>query len=179
MIIFEGPDGAGKTTLLRTIAKTYDLAIAPRVVGTDTQPLVDLRRWVEDNLAQDPYMPHTIFDRHRLISEPIYSLAMGGERDDRFWDLHWLRVSMDKFYERQPLMVWCLPPLDVVEKNCKDESNKFVRPFVKKIYRGYMAEMARWAGMFQGYQLTYDYHNMDLTKFMSEFDTMYDLWRNR
>ena len=179
MIVFEGPDGAGKTTLLKHIAKQYNLKIAPRVVGTDTQPMVDLREWVEDNLARDRYNMNTIFDRHRLISEPIYSVAMGGERDDRFWDLHWLKRSMDKFYDCEPFIVWCLPPYDVVVRNCEDDSNEFVRPFTKKIYRGYLAEMARWAGMPQGWQLTYDYHNHDLGDFMAEFDTLYDLWRDR
>lgn len=179
MIIFEGPDGAGKTTLLRRIANKYDLKIAPRVVAADTQPMVDLRQWVEDNLAQDKYNPLTIFDRHRLISEPIYSLAIGGERDDRFWDLHWLRVSMDKFYDLEPLVVWCMPPLDTVEKNCEDDSNQFVRPFIHKVYRGYMAEIARNEAAPLGYSLVYDYKNHDLVEWMSEFDKLYQIWRDR
>ena len=182
MIIFEGPDGAGKTTLIKKISEMYDLPVAPRVVGTDTQPLVDLRQWVEDNLAADRYKllsANTIFDRHRLISEPIYSLAMGGDRDDRFWDLHWLRISMDKFYACEPLIVWCLPPIDEVIRNCEDESNRFVRPFIQKIYRGYMTEIARWGACQYSWQLTYDYKNHDLSSWLTEFDLTYEYWRKR
>jgi len=184
VIVFEGPDGAGKTTLIRHIAKRYGLRVAPRVVGTDTQPMVDLRQWVEDNLAQDKHAgvggkALDIFDRHRLISEPIYSLAMGGPRDERFWDLEWLKVSFDKFYDLQPLMIWCLPPVKTVTQNCLDESNDFVRPFIPKIYRGYMAEVARWAAIGSPYQLTYDYTIHNLVDWTNEFYTIYEYWRNR
>jgi hypothetical protein len=180
VIIFEGPDGAGKTTLIKHIAERYDLPVAPRVVGTDTQPMVDLRQWVEDQLATDRYNSNIIFDRHRLISEPIYSLAMGGARDDRFWDLEWLKVSMDKFYDLQPLVIWCLPPLKTVIQNCLDESNDFVRPFIPRIYRGYMAEMARWVGCpGSPYQLTYDYTVHSLPQWTDGFHELYHHWRDR
>lgn len=177
--MFEGPDGAGKTTLIRKIAEKYELNVAPRVVGTDTKPMVDLREWVEDNLAQDQYNSLTIFDRHRLISEPIYSLAMGGDRDDRFWDLHWLRISMGEFYVQRPLIVWCMPPIDEVVRNCEDDSNEFVRPFVHKIYRGYVAEMARWGGQDYPWQIAYDYKNHDLDAWLAMFESTYHFWRNR
>ena len=185
MIIFEGPDGAGKTTLIKHIAEKYDLVVAPRVVGTDTTPMVDLREWVENNLATDKIasplgmVGSTIFDRHRLISEPIYSLAIGGPRDERFWDLEWLKVSFDKFYDLQPLVVWCMPPLKTVIQNCLDESNDFVRPFIPKIYRGYMAEVARWAAIGSAYQLTYDYTTHNLDNWTDKFDEIYRYWRDR
>lgn len=180
MIIVEGPDGAGKTTLIRTLSLKYKLPVAARVVDQNTNPLTDLRLWVEHNLERDKNDPHILYDRHRLISEPIYSLAIGGNREERFWDVDWLRSQYAEFYALKPLIIWCMPKFTVVEKNCAGKENEFVRPFIGKIYRGYMAELARWTALWelgQQYQVFYDYSEHDLAQWMSHFEQTYKEWK--
>lgn len=182
MIILEGPDGAGKTTLIKHLAKLYDMPVAARVVDQNTNPLTDLRIWVEENLEKDKRYPEILYDRHRLISEPIYSLAVGGNREERFWDFDWLRTQVAEFYSLKPLVIWCMPKFDVVEQNCAGTENEFVRPFIGKIYRGYMAEMARWTALWehgQQHQMVYDYTQHDMAQWLEHFELTYKEWKNR
>jgi len=182
VIILEGPDGAGKTTLIKHLAKVYKLPVAARVVDQNTNPLTNLRLWVEQNLQKDIGEPEILYDRHRLISEPIYSLAIGGNRDETFWDVDWLRSQIAEFYSLKPLIIWCMPNFDVVEKNCAGKENEFVRPFIGKIYRGYMAEIARWTALWemgQQYQLVYKYDEHDMSQWLDHFDQTYKKWIHR
>lgn len=140
MIIVEGPDGSGKTTLVRDLSRDLNMLVAPRVVAQDTTAMVDLKQWVDHNLDRG-FQP-VIFDRHRLISEPIYGTIMPGKRENSgFWaDFEWLAESMRRFYDIQPFIVVCLPPYDVVMNNLLDDpSNREVFPHTWAIYRAYQA----------------------------------------
>jgi hypothetical protein len=143
VIILEGPDGAGKTTLAHRLSEDLGLPIAPKVVGSDTVPLVNIRQWVNDNLQAG--FQRTIFDRHRLISEPIYATAMGGDREDHFWDWDWLSAAMRVFREIGPIVVWCLPlDFHFVNRNVlNDDNNRTVWLHIEKLYRGYMNAAAQ------------------------------------
>lgn len=158
MIIIEGPDGSGKTRLAHTLSERMNLPIAPRVVAQDTTPLVDLKAWVDDNL--DRGFQGAIFDRHRLISEPIYGTVLPWKNTDTegFWgDLEWLAEAMGKFYNLRPLIIICLPPYEVVHHNLQDDPhNQRVLPHAWAIYRAYQAFAA--SGLCsRGVDLVYDY----------------------
>jgi hypothetical protein len=144
VIIVEGPDGAGKTKLVERIYGDFGLQVSPKVVDSDTNAMVDLKQWTDENLAGG-FQP-MIFDRHRLVSEPIYSAVMHKRPDQNFWDpdwlipaIHCLRLSV------KPVMVFCLPPWEEVWKNTvNDPNNQIIFPHIQKIYNAYIAAYANW-----------------------------------
>lgn len=141
MIIVEGPDGAGKTTLIKQLAERYDLPIAPRVVSKDAEAMVDLKAWVEENVSQG-FQP-MIFDRHRLVSETIYGPILRDKQEPGFDDWVWMSVMIDRFYNCNPLIIYCLPDLEVVKANIAgDIDNKVVWGSIDAIYAAYVARSA-------------------------------------
>lgn len=157
MIIVEGPDGSGKTTLVKKLSNDLGLLIAERVVARDTTAMVDLKEWVDFNLSRG--FQRTIFDRHRLISEPIYGTILPHKRENSgFWaDFEWLVQSMRKFYDIEPFVIVCLPPYDVVMNNLLDDpTNQEVFPHTWAIHRAYQAFAA--SGICgRGVDVVYDY----------------------
>lgn len=155
LIVVEGPDGAGKTTLIKHLSEHFSLPVADRVVSKDTEAMVDIRRWVNDNLDEGPQA--VIFDRHRLISEPIYGALLRPEVRDDFrmpWKL--LRYYRRFYLECDPLLIWCLPPFEVVEQNVAgDEDNKRVRDRIKIIYDLYTMRAA--VDVIHGWGVIHDY----------------------
>ena len=138
MIIVEGPDGAGKSTLIQTLVKDLGLPIAPRVVSKDAEVLVDLSQWVDENLNRG--FQKTIFDRHRLISEPIYGPVLRKQQQPGFTDRHRMSDWMFRFYNLEPILIYCLPPIEVVKKNIEgDVENRVVWDHIEGIYAGYVA----------------------------------------
>ena len=134
-VIVEGPDGAGKTTLIELLEIMLDIERQPRRVGTDGVALVDLGQTVQDDLALEVTEPETLrlYDRHPLISGPIYDPFIKGEftghQENPFHD--GLMASMATFYGQHNLVIVCLPPLGVVqrylEENPADQLDCFRR----------------------------------------------------
>lgn len=124
MLIIEGPDGAGKTTLIKGLSDALDIPIAQRVVSKDAEAMTDLQRWVDRNLELG--FQRTLFDRHRLISEPIYGPAMHRSAPG-FTDITWLGPRMNAFARINPVIVYCLPAKTTAWANVKDDpDNKVV-----------------------------------------------------
>lgn len=141
MIICEGPDGAGKTTLIQQLSTELDLPVAPRVVSKDTEVMVDIGKWVEENLNAG--FQHKIFDRHRLISESIYAPIMDRESDASFSQLNWLTRMMYQFYSIRPVIIYCLPPSEVVWDNVEsDPDNRAIRDYIPSLYQAYVSRAA-------------------------------------
>lgn len=138
MIIVEGPDGAGKTTLIRQLQEKWpDLEVAPRVVSKDAEAMVDLQMWVNDNLSQGPQ--YKIFDRHRLISEFIYGPILRKEQQPGFSSDIWVWHSLRRFERLRPVLIYCLPPLEVVKANIAgDTDNRVVWDHIEGIYTAYL-----------------------------------------
>lgn len=141
MLILEGPDGSGKTTLGEFMSKELKWPVAPKVVLSNTEAMVNLQRWTEENTARG--FQRTIFDRHRLISDPIYRFALDKPRSPGLYDYHWLNVQMEKFVKAEPIIVYCLPPLREVKFSVEhDTANMRVAPYISKIYDMYIARSA-------------------------------------
>lgn len=137
MIVVEGPDGAGKTTLIEALMERFDLPVAPRVVSKDAVAMVDLMDWVDNNLEEG--FQRTIFDRHRLISETIYGPILRTEPQPGFTRLSWMAPRLARFYRIQPIIIYCLPPLEVVKKNIiGDHDNQVVWEKIEAIYSAYV-----------------------------------------
>lgn len=139
MIIVEGPDGSGKSTLVTRLAQVLKLPVASKVVTSDTQPIVDLRKWTEDNVHKG-FQP-VIFDRHRLISEPIYGPVIRARQHGEFYDVTWLSDMMWHFYNSKPIVIYCLPDILTVRENVarEDTDNAVVKDHIAAIYAGYVA----------------------------------------
>lgn len=158
MIIVEGPDGSGKSELIKQLSRDLSLPVAPKVVSADTKPLVDLDKWTELNLRAG--FQEVLFDRHRLISEPIYGPATRGRQHIRFLDLGWMSEMMGQFYSLDPIIIYCMPPLNVVRANVNrpETDNEAVRSRISAIYAAYTAraasDMSRGVGKIYNYRTT-------------------------
>ena len=141
MIIVEGPDGSGKTTLVNWLKEELQLEVSPRVVSKETRALIDLQTWVDNNLELG--LVPRIFDRHRLISEPIYGPILRDDAEPGFDSLSWLGPRMARFYNLKPLIIYCLPSMAEVMKNLRnDPDNIAVIDRAERIYRSYVSRVA-------------------------------------
>lgn len=141
MIVVEGPDGAGKTTLIKQLVEELGLPVAPRVVSKGAEAMTDLRTWVDQNLDEG-FQPR-IFDRHRLISETIYGPILRHHQEPGFDQLKWIGPRMRRFYDLEPIIIYCLPPLEEVMKNISDDpDNVVVVDHIEAIYSAYVARAA-------------------------------------
>lgn len=139
MIIVEGPDGGGKTTLITQLQQEYpDLEVAPRVKDKQARTVVpDLQEWVNRNLSEGPQWK--LFDRHRLISEFIYGPIIRKEQEPGFTNIPWVWHSLRRFERLRPILIYCLPPLEVVMANIAgDEENEVVWDHIMGIYTAYL-----------------------------------------
>lgn len=141
MLILEGPDGAGKSTLAKDIADCICIPIAPRVVSKETQALTDLKVWVEQDLQQG--FRFMLFDRYRLISEPIYGPILRDTQQPGFKDFMWYSEQLANLYHIFPVIVYCLPPLEMVLQNIEnDPDNTAVKEKIENLYTAYVAKAA-------------------------------------
>ncbi|MCA1799993.1 MAG: hypothetical protein LC650_01700, partial [Actinobacteria bacterium] len=105
MIVVEGPDGAGKTTLIRDLSALLNIPVAPRVVSQETKAMVDLRQWTEDNVSRG-FRSDFLFDRHRLISDPIYRFIVPNKKmDAELYNLDWYYKHFFLFAQCRPLVI--------------------------------------------------------------------------
>lgn len=158
MIIIEGPDGSGKSTLVNKLARELRLPVADKVVASDTTAMTDLVKWTEDNVARG-FQP-TIFDRHRLISEPIYGPILKPRQDPSFCDLSWLSQQLWLFYGCKPVIIYCLPDIRTVRANVarEDTDNSVVAGRIAAIYAAYVnratLDFTRGVGRLYNYETT-------------------------
>lgn len=121
MLIVEGPDGSGKTTLVEKLAEQLEWLIHPKLANHDTTLNINLGVWCVENRLKG--FQEVIYDRYPLISEPIYGSVLRGYLRDGLDDGPWFRREWKRWQALQPLVVVCLPPLEVVMQNLRDDEN--------------------------------------------------------
>lgn len=122
MIILEGPDGSGKTSLAAKLQTDLGLYLIPKVVSSSAQAIGDVNGWVKKSLDRGfgPYL----YDRHALISEPIYGPAWKGQIREGFQQFEWLATAYAELDHIAPVVICCLPPVEEVLRNIrKDPDN--------------------------------------------------------
>jgi len=173
-VIVEGPDGGGKSTLLMQLRSEFPGKLMERVVDKDTNPMVDLKRWVEEDVDPDMVSEKVFnelpgefvfYDRHRLISEPIYGPILRIRQYVGFDDYKWLEKMLRCFRAQMPIIVYCLPPLPVVINNIRhDPDNTRVLERIEAIYTAYLTRAALDKLSLWGSQVfIYDYTHPDPT----------------
>lgn len=136
MIIVEGSDGAGKTRLVLRLIDDLGVRPEPRRVSKDMEALVPLKQIVEDDMKTWPRK--ALYDRHRLISEPIYSIIFRDKPHDGFEDRAWVSDMLYQFTRANPIIIYCLPPLKEVIANVnRGDDNKIVKNEIVSIYWAY------------------------------------------
>lgn len=170
-VIIEGPDGAGKTTLLQYLNKITNLPIHPKFSNSLTGPkanlstLVDLdmKKWWNSQAASLDYRKEwnpsgsligsNLFDRHPLISEPIYGLHVRKNIQPDFLR-PWFGAAYRDFLEYDPLVIWCLPPFEAITTNVNpDRDMQGVWANMRRMYDCYLLESLRYPGT----SMVYDY----------------------
>jgi len=157
MIIVEGPDGAGKTRLVQKLEQYFGVEHQPRPVTSKDGPVVDLVEWVEKDLssqtlAMNSGIPGTyewlrVYDRYPLISEPIYGPLIRGSLP-KGWTWEWQTKMMGHLKNLGVVVLFCLPPLDVVKTNiAKDLAGQMAGVYAnaETIYSLYEVTIAHWA----------------------------------
>lgn len=140
MLVVEGPDGAGKSSLVQHLAKLSHWPVAEKAVGGDAKATTSLKRYIENSL--DEGFTNKIYDRHALISSPIYTSALrrSTKPQEGFDDYIWLSTVYARWRDLAPLVVICLPPFETVWQNCqRDENNKRLFPEKLKLASVYWA----------------------------------------
>jgi len=148
-VIVEGPDGAGKSTLVSYLSQALDLKVHTRASSSKDGPVEDLAEWVTEQFRwhEDTGMA-TIYDRHPIISEPIYGPAIRNKTRPKFDDEAWIRLVKAELYKTS-VVVWCRPPIEVVSANVTDsmhEQMHGVLANIGRVYTEYTMAYFRWRG---------------------------------
>lgn len=159
MIIVEGPDGAGKTTLVeRLVREGHFTHVEPRAVTASAEKIKPIGDYIQEEL--DRGFGWRLYDRFALISSPMYISLPNRTFSEQMLDMLWLRNAYYKFRLIDPVVIYCLPPFDVVMQNVAlDESSKVMHEQAENIYWSYHAFIAR--DDFHSSRMIYDYTNPD------------------
>lgn len=120
-LIIEGCDGTGKDTLIAQLLEVFPhFALHARASTSLEGPVPDLARWVSDDLEHiqrvdnDKLPIRWIFNRHPLISEPIYGrFRVNKPTVPLFLDQNWLN-RQKYMLARYAVLVIVHPPWGVV-----------------------------------------------------------------
>lgn len=155
-LILEGPDGGGKTRLAEAIlAKHSGLTMAEKASSSLKGPVKNLAAWVRHQYdVMDESSTPLIYDRHPVISEPIYGPIARGGAQPGFAPSPWLSTATLNLQSRT-FIIWCIPPLIQVRKaiaNSRDMPG--VTENIDAIHAAYLKAMVQWNGPGIRYDLT-------------------------
>jgi len=150
-IVVEGPDGGGKTNLVNDLIKQTGMPLHPRFVQSTGGPPVDLDIRVMQDFNNPTYQREAhIYDRHPMISEPIYGPIVRGEVRGMFRAPFW-RDRYRTVLSQIAVLVWCLPPWSTVIRNVHNPDVAQMDGVVDndnmyEIYQAYVKLSKRWPG---------------------------------
>lgn len=143
-IVIDGCDGTGKTNLVNDLMKELDLPVHPRSTPSVGGPPADLDDWVEREFKRDK--PIGIYDRHAVISEPIYGPICRGTMPGLFNNRQWLREQRMKL-AYSSIVVFCIPPWSDVWTNIRNGTHMDgVEANAYRIYQQYDFAHKTWPG---------------------------------
>ena len=160
MIIVEGPDGGGKSTLVSRIETDWNLKREPKAVTSDAQSLFPIGTWIEEELAKGFSM--RVYDRFALISSARYLMFENRTFVEPLTNPDWLKIQYHTMKRVDPVIIYCLPPLEEVKANLSREDNSGGKALsnIEESYYGYVDYFSR-----DGYNtstMVWDYTNPDI-----------------
>lgn len=147
-LVLEGPDGGGKTRLAQAIcAKFSNVTMAEKASTSLKGPIKNLAAWVRNQFdVMDRSLPVLLYDRHPVISEPIYGPIARDGAQPGFSPSPWLSTARLNMYSRT-YVIWCIPPIDVVRKAMAVEGQMpGVADNIEKLHAAYLQAMQEWGG---------------------------------
>src|SRR3954452_1694073 len=109
-VIVEGPDGAGKTTLVDSLVQA-GYARGNKASTSKGGPVDNLAEWGETEEAiMTASKVSMVYDRHPVISEPIYGRTIRDASAAGYDNWQWL-IKRRMFLYDHTMVVWCVPPL--------------------------------------------------------------------
>ena len=158
MLIIEGPDGSGKTTLIGQLEERLGVTREPRAVTSSAEVIKPMGQYALDEIAKG--YGRRIYDRFNLISSPFYCMLPNPTFRDELRDQEWLMNTWIKFRQVGPVIIVCLPPLEVVKENClSDDTSKVAQGDIETIYWLYH----NFAAQYPWVAAVYDYTKQDIT----------------
>jgi GTPase SAR1 family protein len=149
-VVIEGMDGSGKTTLVNRLTKEWRMQVHPRSTPSVGGPPVDLDDWADMSFGFEP----GIFDRHCLISEPIYGPVCRFGMVGRFNDGRWLAQSRVRLAGIS-LVIFCEPAWSTVCRNIQDQDQMAgVKENALELYTRYTRARKAWTGPAVRYDYT-------------------------
>jgi hypothetical protein len=153
LIIIEGPDGGGKTSLAARLNEEWHIPLQKRVVSHEAEALVPVDRYISDELQKG--FGWRLYDRFGLISSPCYAMLPNRTFSGDMFDYMWLRGAYTMMDQLNPVVIYCIPPMEVVKANVMgDPHNVVIEPHIETIYINYLASAARGLHM---NQMIWDY----------------------
>jgi len=144
-VVVEGPDGAGKTTLIQRILDAMPIKLHDRFSTSVGGPMDSLAQRVSDDISTlfNPDPPY-LYDRHPIISEPIYGPVIRGKVPESFRSFSWTLARRGEV-AHNCLVVLCLPSLGLVRDNvARNDQMPGVVEHIDEIWSRYNAMM--WPG---------------------------------
>lgn len=139
MIILEGPDGAGKTSLMSTLLDRFPtIEEHERASSSKGGPVENIFEWAQADVQTWPLQPLSFYDRHPLISEPIYGPIVREYLDPRFHSTEGEDLALHML--QQGLIILCLPSVSKVIENVSlnvDDQMSGVVEHIQSIYHKY------------------------------------------
>lgn len=157
-VIVEGPDGSGKTSLIEKLRQniphlTHHLKASTSQGG----PIPDLAQWTVTDVQTMASQAPSIYDRHPLISEPIYGSLLRTEQDSKFFNADWISLNLQRASQNS-LLLLCMPRFYSIEKNVRASQDNQMGGVVENIETivhlyNMFYELRVWPGVLA----TYDY----------------------
>lgn len=152
-VIVEGPDGGGKTGMVARI-NSLGYTTHERASSSIGGPVYNLTAWFTKDINElegpesDTYGPW-VYDRHPLISEPIYApIARHVMPQGRFGFSAWVKAQRQRIMPHM-LVVWCIPDVATVQRNVFNNANDQmpgVLENIAQLHAEYMRLAQEWAG---------------------------------
>lgn len=156
ILIVEGMDGTGKSTLINRLSNDLDIPVHERFSksGPDGGPVTDLWNRTYEDVMTMPAQPLSLYDRHPLISNYVYSPITRRTLEPGFTSSRANRLVRTLSFTA--LVVWCAPPFDVVKSNLHDNRDMAgVYENASQLYWSYESMRIHW----RGNSAVYDYTN--------------------
>lgn len=155
-LVVEGPDGGGKTRLIEALLAKYPQLIKAKKASTSLRgPVRNLAAWVRAEFdVMDMAFAPQVYDRHPVISEPIYGPLARGQAQPGFSPSPWLSTARLNLYSRT-YTIWCIPSLEQCQAAIDPGRDMpGVVENIDRIHEAYLKEMTAWGGPGIRYDLT-------------------------